>query len=151
MAYGTVLQEQRKALHERTGQALEALYQDTLEDQYSALAYHYSQSGNMEKAVEYLQRAGDQAAQRSAAEEAGRCFTEALEQLQTFSASPSRDQRELTLQLALGPMVMATQGWGAAEANRVFARAKELSQRTGNPPPVFCGAMGALDGVLRIG
>ena len=31
VAYGTVLQEQRKALHEKTGQAMEALYAEKLE------------------------------------------------------------------------------------------------------------------------
>src|SRR4029450_12328773 len=55
VAYGTVLQERRKRLHERTAQALERLYSTKLEDHYSALAYHYSCSGNTEKAIEYLQ------------------------------------------------------------------------------------------------
>ncbi len=46
VAYGTVLQEQRKVLHERTGQAMEALYAATLHEHYSDLAHHYSRSGN---------------------------------------------------------------------------------------------------------
>ena len=70
MAYGTVLQERRKALHERTAQAIEALYRATLDEHYSELAHHYSRSGNTEKAVEYLQLAGQQAVQRSAYVEA---------------------------------------------------------------------------------
>ena len=65
VAYGTVLQERRKALHEQTGRAIEALYRD-LEEHYSDLAHHYSRSGNTAKAVEYLSLAGQQAAQRSA-------------------------------------------------------------------------------------
>src|SRR5262249_38510212 len=35
VAYGTVLQERRKALHERTAQAIESLYSAKLEDHYS--------------------------------------------------------------------------------------------------------------------
>src|SRR5439155_9421601 len=35
VAYGTVLQERRKALHERTAQAMEALYRATLDEHYS--------------------------------------------------------------------------------------------------------------------
>src|SRR5215510_6829208 len=46
VTYGTVLQERRKTLHERTAQAIEALYGERLEDHYSDLAYHYSRSGN---------------------------------------------------------------------------------------------------------
>ena len=49
VAYGTVLQEQRKLLHQRTGQALEALYTTTLHDHYSDLAHHYHRSGNTRK------------------------------------------------------------------------------------------------------
>lgn len=59
--YGTVLHEQRKALHERTGQAMEGLYRTSLSDHYSDLAHHYSRSGNAEKAVEYLGLAGQRA------------------------------------------------------------------------------------------
>ena len=51
VAYGTVLHEQRKALHERTGQAMEALYRTSVGDHYTDLAHHYSRSGNAEKAV----------------------------------------------------------------------------------------------------
>src|SRR5262249_28653301 len=70
VAYGTMLQGRRKALHERTAHAIEALYQLTLEDHYSELAHHYSRTENAPKAVRYLQLAGQQAAQRSANTEA---------------------------------------------------------------------------------
>ena len=70
VAYGTVLHERRKALHERTAQAMEALYRATLDEHYSELAHHYTRSGNTEKAVEYLHLAGQQAVQRSANVEA---------------------------------------------------------------------------------
>src|SRR5262249_22832514 len=66
VAYGTVLQDRRKAWHEQTALALEALYRTSLDEHYSDLAHHYSRSGNTPKAVEYLQRAGQQAVQRSA-------------------------------------------------------------------------------------
>src|SRR5262249_6716600 len=39
VAYNSVLQEQRKALHERTAQAIEALYPERLEEHYSDLAH----------------------------------------------------------------------------------------------------------------
>src|SRR5207249_9056122 len=66
VAYGTVLHERRKALHERTAQAMEALYHATLDEHYGELAHHYTRSGNAEKAIEYLHLAGQQAVQRSA-------------------------------------------------------------------------------------
>ena len=110
VAYSSVLQERRKALHERTAQAIEALYRATLDEHYSELAHHYSRSGNTEKAIEYLQLAGQQAVQRSANAEAISHLTTALELLKTLPDTPERAQQELTLQLALGPPLMATQG-----------------------------------------
>src|SRR5499433_3625752 len=63
VAYGTVLHDRRKDLHERTGRAIEALYTDDLEAHYSELAHHYQLSGTAGKAVEYLHLAGQQALQ----------------------------------------------------------------------------------------
>ena len=70
VAYNSLLIERRKILHERTAQAIEEVYRHRLDDHYSELAYHYSRSGNTQKAVDYLQLAGQQAVQRSANAEA---------------------------------------------------------------------------------
>ena len=58
VAYGSALQERRKALHEQTAQAIENLFSTGLDDRYEDLAHHYSRSGNTEKAVDYLHLAG---------------------------------------------------------------------------------------------
>src|SRR5262249_8247828 len=110
VAYGTVLQERRKAIHERTAQAMEALYRATLDEHYSELAHHYSRSGNTEKAVEYLHLAGQQAAQRSANVEAITHLTTALELLKTLPDTRERAQQELMLHLSLGMPLLVTRG-----------------------------------------
>ena len=66
VAYNSLLIERRKLLHERAGQALESMFAGQLEDHLDELAHHYSRSDNVDKAVEYLGRAGQQALQRSA-------------------------------------------------------------------------------------
>ncbi len=142
VAYGTVLHERRKALHERTAQAIEMLFHSKLEDHYSELAHHYSRSGNTEKAIEYLQRAGQQAVQRSANAEAVTHLTSALELLKTLPDTPERTQQELTLQIALGVPLSATKGYGTSEMGQVYARALELCRQVGNTPqlsPVLHG------------
>ena len=63
VAHNSVLIERRRVLHQRTAQAIEEVYRYQLEDHYSELAHHYSHSGNTQKAVEYLQMAGQQAVQ----------------------------------------------------------------------------------------
>ncbi len=134
VAYGTVLQEQRKALHERTGQAIERRYETSLDDHYSVLAHHYSHSDNTEKAVAYLGLAGQQAMQRSAYAEAMRHTTTALELLQTLPDTPKRSQRELPLQITLGTSLQATKGWAAPDVEKVYTRARELCEQGGDTP-----------------
>ncbi len=70
VAYNSLLIERRKLLHGRAGAAIEALYADRLDDYLSELARHYQRSTNIEKAREYLGRAGQQAIQRSSHAEA---------------------------------------------------------------------------------
>jgi class 3 adenylate cyclase len=137
VAYGTVLQEQRKTLHEQTAQAVESLYAVTLEDHYSTIAHHYSRSGNAVKAIEYLRLAGQQATRQSVNKEAIAHFTTALELLQTLPESPERDQQELGLQVALGTPLSVTTAYAAPEVGQVFRRARELCQQIGDSAELF--------------
>jgi predicted ATPase len=137
VAYGSLLLERRRVLHERTAKAIEALFHSQLEDHYSELAHHYSRSGNTKKAVEYLQLAGQQAVQRSAYAEAFTHLTTALELLKTLPDTPERGQQELTLQLAVGVPLMATKGYAAPEAEHAYSRARELCQQLGETPQLF--------------
>ena len=146
VAYGTVLHEQRKALHERTGQAMEVLYKENLEEHCSELAYHFSQSGNAERTVEYLRLAGQQAIQRFADVDAVRHLTLALGVLATLPASAERDQHELALQLALGIPLANTHGWSSPELERAYSQARVLGQKLGDTSqliPVLWGQFAA--------
>src|SRR6202022_3782351 len=66
VAYNSLLMERRKLMHERAGQALESIFPEQLDDHLAQLAHHYSHSDNLDKAIEYLGRAGQQAMQRAA-------------------------------------------------------------------------------------
>jgi len=137
MAYNSLLVERRKVLHERTAQAVEVLHYAQLEDYYDELAHHYSRSGNTQKAVEYLQLAGQQAVRRSAYVEAISHLTTALELLKTLPNTPERAQQELMLQVALGVPLMATKGYAVPEVERVYTRARELCQQVGETSQLF--------------
>jgi tetratricopeptide (TPR) repeat protein len=137
VAYNSLLIERRKLLHERVGAAIEALYAGRLDDHLSALARHYQRSANTAKALEYLQRAGQQAFQRSSHAEAIELFTTALELLQALPETPERLERELALQLGLGAALTAIKLWGAAEVGLVFERARELCRQIGETPQLF--------------
>jgi predicted ATPase/class 3 adenylate cyclase len=137
VAYNALLLERRRGLHERTGQAIEALFPSRLEEHYSELAHHYSRSGNAGKAVEYLQRAGQQAVQRSAYAEAMSHVTAARELLVTLPDTPERARQELDLQMILGRTLQATQGYATPDVEQIYARARALCQVVGDTPQLF--------------
>ncbi len=137
VAYNSVLAERRRLLHERTAQAIEAVYRYRLEDHYSELAQHYRRSSNTPKAVEYLQLAGQQAAQQSANAEAITHLSTALELLKTLPDTPERAQHELTLHLALGAPLLAIKGYTAPEIEATYSRALALCRQGGEPAQRF--------------
>lgn len=69
-ALSTLTPERRRELHGRVGDALEALYADTLDDHLELLAYHFGRSDQLEKAFRYLTRAAVRAEELDAAPQA---------------------------------------------------------------------------------
>jgi class 3 adenylate cyclase/tetratricopeptide (TPR) repeat protein len=61
VAYSTLLMERRRNLHRLVGAGIEELYADRLPEQYEALAHHYYEAQDWEKALEYLEKAADKA------------------------------------------------------------------------------------------
>ena len=112
VAYNAVLLERRRVVHERAAQAIEGLFPERLPEHYNELAHHYSRSGNTAKAVDYLQRAGQQAVERSAYAEAVSHLTTALDLLTTLPETRERSQQELAVQMTLGMALRATKGAG---------------------------------------
>jgi tetratricopeptide (TPR) repeat protein len=137
VAYNSLLIERRKMLHGRAGAAIEALYADRLDDYLSELARHYRRSVNLEKALEYLGRAGQQAIQRSSHAEAIELFTSALELLQSLPGAPQRLEQELALRLGLWAALSPVKGWTAPEVGEVLARTRELCRQIGETPHLF--------------
>src|SRR5262249_29340166 len=131
VAYNSLLIERRRALHERTAKAIEELYSDRLEGHVVELAHHYGCSTNAPKALEYLERAGEQARRRSAYTEAIAHFRRGLELLAHLPEDRERDKEEARLQNRLA-FSLLTEGYSASEARQAYARAKELSEQHGD-------------------
>src|SRR5262249_26286446 len=90
-----------------------------------------------EPAVDYWQRAGQQALQRSANLEAIQHLTQGVALLATLPETSARAQQELDLQLALGAALMAAKGMAAPEVEQTYARARALGAQVGDTPQVF--------------
>ena len=142
VAYNSMLGERRKLLHDRAGQAMGVMFAEQLDDHLGELARHYSHSDNVEKAVEYLGRAGQQALLRSAYVDAISSLSAAIDLLPKLSDSPERTQRELVLQMAVGPALIAIKGRAAPEVDRTYTRARELCERLGDRPELFPASLG---------
>jgi tetratricopeptide (TPR) repeat protein len=131
VAYNSLLTDRRKQLHGRTAQAIEELYVERLEDHLTELAHHFVRSGNVPKAVEYLGRTGERAAQQVAHSEAIGFFTRALELLQQLPDGTARDREELDLQMALSWSLFVVVGLGPPQRGSALIRARELCERSG--------------------
>jgi class 3 adenylate cyclase/predicted ATPase len=137
VAYNSILSERRKLLHERVGQAFEAIFATQVDDHLNELARHYKRADNIYKAIEYLGRAGQQAIQRCAHADAILALTDAIDLVAQLPDSTERLERELSLQLSVGPALFATKGWGSPEAIRAYTRAQELCEQLPTSPEVF--------------
>jgi predicted ATPase len=137
VAYNAVLLEQRSRLHGRAAQAIEALWAERLAEHYHTLAHHYRFSGDASKAVDYLQRAAQQAVERSAYAEAIRSLHAALGLLPTLPETRERHQQEFSVQMTLGIALRATQGGGAQRVERLYTRARTLCEQLGEPAQLY--------------
>jgi class 3 adenylate cyclase/tetratricopeptide (TPR) repeat protein len=89
VAYNLMLFSQRRFLHQAVAEWIEKNNEKNLEAYYTLLAHHWSQAADttetltdgkaLQKAVEYLEKAGEQAMQNYANQEAVQFFSQALE------------------------------------------------------------------------
>jgi predicted ATPase len=136
-AYQALLKSTRQQYHQRIAQVLEEQFPATVDQQPELLAHYYTEAGLTEQAVASWQRAGQQANQRSANAEAVQHLTKGLTLLAMLPETQTRAQRELDLQIALGPALMALKGFAAPEVEQTYARARVLCQHVGETPQLL--------------
>jgi DNA-binding winged helix-turn-helix (wHTH) protein/predicted ATPase len=140
--YQEVLYEQlsanrRMRLHKQIGEREEQGYGNQAVEIAAELAVHFERGRDYRRAIQYLEQAGRRATQLSASVEARNHLTRALDLLRTLSDTPERTQQEFTLQTALGPVLLATNGFASPEAKQAYSRAWDLCQQMGENPHQF--------------
>ncbi|HXH09082.1 MAG TPA: adenylate/guanylate cyclase domain-containing protein [Alphaproteobacteria bacterium] len=100
VAYETLLQERRRALHGRIVEAFEGLDGDRVAEQVERLAHHALRGEVWDKALAYCRQAGERALARSAYHEAVGYFEQALNALSHLPEQ--RDTLEQGIDLRLG-------------------------------------------------
>ena len=107
VAYGSLLQERRRALHARIVAASERLYADRLPEQVERLAQHAFRGEVWDKAVAYCRQAGTKALARSALREVVACFEQALAALTHLPESRATQEQAIDLRFDLRHALLA--------------------------------------------
>ena len=128
-AYQALLKSKRQQYHQQIAEVLQR------EDgfQPELVAYHYTEAGLSEEAIDYWHRAAHRSLERSANVEGVRHIMQGLAALETLLTSVSTPEeqeavkrRELELQTTLGTALIATKGYASPEVEVAYTRAREL-------------------------
>jgi predicted ATPase len=139
-AYQSLLKSRRQLHHARIADVLEA--QSSAAVAPELIAYHLTEAGRIEHAIEYWLKAGQRAMQRSAHIEAERHLRVGLALLAGLPETTALHHREINLQNALGVCLMPTRGFGSPEVAAAFNRAAEICTRVDDDRGLFIALRG---------
>jgi len=131
-AYQSLWERDRKSLHRAIATVIAEKFGDLEQSQPELLAYHYAEAGLEPQAIAYWEQAARHAASRSAHYEAISHLKSGLDLIGRLAPSPDRDRTELRFQLLLAGRLIATEGYGAEQVERVYARASDLCRDSGH-------------------
>lgn len=140
--YAQVAVNRRAHWHRQIGACLETAYGPQRHDIATALSEHFRRGQDTQRAVQYLQYAGENAQRRHAHRETIGHLTTALTLLATLPATPERDRQELALRTPLGTAWLALKGWPAPEVWHSLHPALGLAQSLGQREallPIYYG------------
>jgi class 3 adenylate cyclase/tetratricopeptide (TPR) repeat protein len=126
-AYENLLKSRRQVLHRRVAEVLLSVPAAVPEPEL--LAYHFTQAGLHEAAIEWWGKAGQRSLERSALVEAVGQFTRALDQIASLPATPARRREEIRLQVALIIPLLHVKGYSAPETRAAAERARLLIEQ----------------------
>jgi predicted ATPase/class 3 adenylate cyclase len=106
VAYGSLLQDRRRALHAAVMEAIETVHADRLTEQVERLAHHALRGEVWPRAVTYLRQAGAKAASRAANREAVMVFEQALGALGRLPEGRETMEQAIDLRLDLRPPLL---------------------------------------------
>jgi class 3 adenylate cyclase/predicted ATPase len=131
-AYDSLLKRTRRELHGRVVEVILAQFPERVAAQPEVIAQHAELAGQIDQAITYYQRAGEQAQTRSAHGEAIAHFRKAIELLATQPQGAQRDTHEVALQLVLGASLIADRGFAHPEVEAPYERARVLCEAIGD-------------------
>ena len=141
-AYNSVLKTTREEYHRKIARIIEKQFKDLVNSHPQIVAYHYTEAGHYERAIEYHLQAGRNLVQHSAHHDAIGQLKMGLKLLKHIDQEMKRNRMELDIQTCLGFPLLAVKGYGDKEVGRVYERARELCQTVGDVPQSFPALVG---------
>jgi tetratricopeptide (TPR) repeat protein len=141
-AYQSLLKRTRQQYHERVAKLLEDRFPEVASTQPELVAHHYTEANCPAPAIAYWHKAGVAAASKSAYLEAIDQYRSGLALVGALSGMRERAERELDLQMALGPALFVTKVAGHPDIGRAYARAWELCRQLGDHSREFTALRG---------
>ncbi|MEE8455217.1 MAG: AAA family ATPase, partial [Limibaculum sp.] len=136
-AYQSLLKRTRHDYHRQVAGLIEARFPETVETHPELIAHHYTEAACFDQAVSYWRKAGQRSIARSANAEAVDHLSRGLALLKELPETPEQAEQELTMELALGPALVATYGFSDPRVRLAYDRAWELCQQIGDSPHAF--------------
>jgi DNA-binding winged helix-turn-helix (wHTH) protein/tetratricopeptide (TPR) repeat protein len=125
--YGRLPAGQRARIHRLIGERLEAAWRGREGERAAELAHHFSRGRDGVRALRYERIAARLALRRSASHEAIEHLRLALEAIGMLRGTADTRSDEMKVRATLAEAIVATRGWGDAEAEENFLRARELA------------------------
>ena len=107
-AYENLLKSRRQVLHRRVAEILRDRFSATAAAEPEALAYHFTQAGLTEQAIEWWGTAGQRSLARYALAEASEQLKRALDQIATLPTTPTLRREEIKLEVAFANALALT-------------------------------------------
>jgi class 3 adenylate cyclase/predicted ATPase len=128
-AYGMLLRDPRRALHDRIAETLTSQFAEISESQPELLARHYTEAGLIEKAAGLWGQAGQRSLECSALVEAAEQLRRALAQIELLPTTPALRREQIKLQVALIAPLIHVSGHVAPETKAAKERARQLIEQ----------------------
>jgi class 3 adenylate cyclase/predicted ATPase len=127
--YESIPRKRRRTLHGRAAEAIPLMRPQAARRFPEIIAEHLTRADRPLEAAEQWLVAGRRAAEISAVREAEQHLMRGLALVPAIADPTAGLEAELGLQLALGPILMATRGPASEEVERTYARAQALAPR----------------------
>ncbi len=151
-AYHSLLKKTRQRYHAQIAELLRRENPDIEHQRPAQLAYHYSRSERIDRAVDLWLRAGQRAIAQSAIDEALQHLTCGLKlnaelapvevHAEAASDKDAHRRRELALQLTIGVALTARAGYHDDRVTEAYQRALTLTEAVGNAQQTWTALYG---------